>query len=308
MSYSTSILMSTFNGEKYLAEQLQSIEDQTDDNWIVAASDDGSTDLTLEILKYFQSRWGKDRLTIYAGPQAGFAANFMSLIGNKSVRSDYFAFSDQDDIWHPDKLKRGINSIANIGETKPALYCSRTELVDADGSICGKSVLFAGQKNFKNALVQSIAGGNTMIFNTCSRDLLASLADKTQKIVSHDWMMYQLVSGADGHIEYDSWESVKYRQHGANLVGSNSGLVAKLHRGLQFAGGRYRRWNDMNVAALECLNGELSHYARADLKEFIELRDGAATRQIKHLIKPKFKRQTKASTLALSIGLMLGLV
>ena len=96
--------MSTYNGEKFLAEQLQSIEDQTHKNWRLVISDDGSSDNTLAIAKQFQSNWGNDRLEIRQGPQQGFCQNFLSMACDTRLRADLYAFSDQDDVWMADKL------------------------------------------------------------------------------------------------------------------------------------------------------------------------------------------------------------
>ena len=86
------ILMSTYNGEKFLAEQLQSIEDQTHKDWRLVISDDGSSDKTLAIAKQFQSKWGSDRLEIRQGPQQGFCQNFLSMACDSNIRADYMPF------------------------------------------------------------------------------------------------------------------------------------------------------------------------------------------------------------------------
>src|SRR5438105_1405223 len=107
------ILMGTRNGAAFLREQLQSIEDQTHKNWILIVSDDSSTDETREILQGFcQSHPGK--VFIRNGPSKGVCANFLSLAIDRAIQADYFAFSDQDDIWHRDKLARALAWFAGI--------------------------------------------------------------------------------------------------------------------------------------------------------------------------------------------------
>ena len=105
------ILLCTYNGARFLAEQLDSLEAQTHQNWIVISSDDGSTDQTLEILYQYQAKWPAGKLTIRSGPQKGFCQNFLSLACDPEIKADYYAFCDQDDVWLIDKLKMGINNI-----------------------------------------------------------------------------------------------------------------------------------------------------------------------------------------------------
>ena len=102
------ILMSTYNGGKFLSEQLESIDNQTHKNWRLVISDDGSSDNTLTIAKQFQDKWGSDRLEIRQGPQQGFCQNFLSMACDNTIRAGLYAFSDQDDIWMPDKLERAV--------------------------------------------------------------------------------------------------------------------------------------------------------------------------------------------------------
>ena len=88
------ILLCTYNGARFLPEQLDSLEAQTHQNWVVYASDDGSTDATLEILQQYQAKWPSGKLTIRTGPQKGFCQNFLSLTCDPNIRADYYAFCD----------------------------------------------------------------------------------------------------------------------------------------------------------------------------------------------------------------------
>ena len=111
----------------------------------------------------------------------------------------------------------------------PALYCSRTKLIDKFGKFMGYSPLFKKNPCFQNALVQSLAGGNTMLFNNETKKLLDQI-DISKGIVSHDWLTYLLVSCKDGYIFYDSNAYLSYRQHEKNLIGSNNNFLAKIKR------------------------------------------------------------------------------
>nr|WP_308809978.1 glycosyltransferase [Pseudomonas sp. MD195_PC81_125] len=99
------ILLCTFNGERFLAQQLESIARQTCPDWFVVVSDDGSTDSTLELLREYSERWGDGKLSVRQGPRSGYAANFLSLTCDKTIEADYYAWADQDDIWQANKLE-----------------------------------------------------------------------------------------------------------------------------------------------------------------------------------------------------------
>ena len=102
---------------------------------------------------------------------------------------------------------------------------------------------------FENALVQSIAGGNTMVFNQAARKELIKFGGAVD-VVSHDWWLYIVVTSVGGTVYYDPWPSMGYRQHGGNLIGSNRGLKALVLRGWRFARGDFRRYNERNIVAL----------------------------------------------------------
>ncbi len=242
------ILMGTKNGGKFLAEQLQSIADQTHTNWSLFISDDGSTDDTKEIVARFAHDCPQ-RVDVRRGPENDACANFLSLATDPSIEADYFAFSDQDDIWHPDKLQRALIWLVTVPAQIPALYCGRTELMTADGRIYGLSTLFSCPPAFQNALVQSLGGGNTMLFNRAAKELLETVG--RIEVVLHDWWLYQLVSAAGGAVRYDPRPAVKYRQHRHSLIGSNLGWRARFARIRMTLNGRFHYWIATNIAALE---------------------------------------------------------
>src|SRR5262249_46946867 len=159
------ILLCTLNGERFLVEQLASLERQTFTNWRLVASDDGSNDHTKSILQAFKRSHETGKVEIIDGPQRGAPANFLFLACRQNPVSDYYAFCDQDDVWEADKLARAIAILEQAPPGVPALYGSRTSLIDESGEKFGLSPLFPKTPTFRCALVQSIAGGNTMVFN-----------------------------------------------------------------------------------------------------------------------------------------------
>ncbi|AYF89598.1 glycosyltransferase family 2 protein [Pseudomonas sp. DY-1] len=298
------ILLCTYQGQRYLSEQLSSIERQNHANWIVWASDDGSRDDTRAILECFQERWGKSRVSIQSGPAGGFAANFLSLVSNTEVSADYYSFADQDDIWEPVKVERAVDWLRSIPSHIPALYCARTTLVDEENREIGFSPFFGKPPCFANALVQNIGAGNTMVFNEAARNILRRAGDID--VVSHDWWVYLVVSGCGGRVYYDSSPSLRYRQHGRNLIGSNMGICARAARVQMMLAGVFREWNDRNVRALEKVRDELTPESKRVLDLFLEARAGSFLPRVKGLIKSGVHRQTFMGNLGLILAAVFG--
>src|SRR6267142_2980219 len=221
------ILMCTKDGAAFLGDQLKSIADQTHENWMLIVSDDGSIDETKTILERFAESRHQTTM-IRNGPAKGVCANFLSLAADPAIDADYFAFSDQDDVWYLDKLRRALTWLVAVPGNVPALYCGRTELMSIDGQSYGFSPLFTRPPTFRNALVQNLGGGNTMVFNRAAKKILESAA--AFEVVLHDWWVYQLVTAAGGVVHYDRQPALKYRQHPDNLIGSNLGWRARLSR------------------------------------------------------------------------------
>lgn len=293
------ILLCTYHGQRYLAEQMESFAAQSHTNWEVWASDDGSEDDTNAILETYKKKWPDGRLSIHFGPAEGFAANFLSLTCKASIEADYYAYSDQDDIWEANKLARAVEWLETIPENTPALYCSRTRLVDAENNPIGLSSLFSQPPSFANALVQSIGGSNTMVFNNAARNLLLE-AGENIVIVSQDWWGYMAVTGCGGVVFYDSEPTVRYRQHDNNLFGMNATWVARLKRIRMLWQGRFRRWNDTNIAALRTLSHRLTPKNRETLESFTKAREMSLIPRLVHLKRSGVYRQTLLGNLGLA--------
>lgn len=299
------ILLATFDGARFLEEQLQSFEAQTHENWRVWASDDGSRDQTLDVLNSWAAKFAAGRTSIFHGPGEGFAANFQSLIGNQNIRADYFAFSDQDDVWMGDKLERALACLRFIDPAVPAIYCSRTEMIDHIGARIGVlSPLFSRPPSFANALVQSIAGGNTMVLNRAARELMARFS--TLRPVSHDWWAYQLVTGVGGRVIYDAQPSIYYRQHDANIVGGNHDWTARIRRFHIVIRGRFAAWNDINTSCLARARPALTRESIGLLDEFEAVRSAGPVKRVVSAFNNRLYRQTILGNIGMSAAFMMG--
>ena len=292
------ILMGTFQGERFLAQQLESIEAQTYPHWALWASDDRSSDGTVGILESYRAKWGTDRLSIQSGPAQGFRANFLSLACNKAIQADYFAFADQDDLWDADKLAIAIGWLESIPNEVPALYCARTRLIDEDNQPIGFSPFFPKPFSFGNALVQSGAGGNTMVFNAAARALLVE-AGADVIVQTHDWWAYILVTGCGGKVFYDATPKVGYRQHGENLVGSNASWLGRFRRARRILIGHFKTMNDRNITALHRIRHRLSPQSLYVLDEFLRARSEWFIPRVLGVRRSRVYCQTVLSNLAL---------
>ena len=261
------ILMCTYNGAPFLEEQLLSIERQSYRNWRLVACDDGSTDQTREILSEFDSKTGGRCITRVAGGRKGFVHNYLTLACDETAKGDFFAFCDQDDAWEPDKLARALAWLTEVPDTVPALYCSRTKHMDTFGKEIGYSRLFTGCPTFANALVQSIAGGNTMVFNEATRRLirLVGVVDAP----AHDWLLYLLVTAVEGSVKYDPYPAVRYRLHRDNAIG-NPGWLRRLDMLLN---NRFRLLIGKNLAILNSFRPHMTARNNVILDEFSKVRE-----------------------------------
>ena len=291
------ILLATYNGAGFLPEQLQSIAAQTHRNWHLIASDDGSTDDTIALLEAFSA---EHSATVVRGPQQGYVANFLSMLCRADAEADYAAFCDQDDVWHPDKLSRAIKTLQGVPAEVPAMVGTRTCYINANGDKLGLSPLFAKSPSFANALVQSLAGGNTMLFNRAAQQLLqrAGIVD----IPIHDWWAYQLISGAGGWVIYDPEPSLLYRQHEKNIIGMHRGWRARCVRIRGLLHGRFKEWNDCSCAALRQNQALLSAENRAILERFASARESLLLWRVIGLYRCGIYRQTALGNVGLAMA------
>lgn len=298
------ILLCTYNGQSYLAEQLDSIHAQTHSNWEVYVSDDGSSDDTLKILQHYQNKWDENRLFLHDGPSKGFAKNFLSLINKASIRADYYAYSDQDDIWASDKLQRAINYLSRVPRGIPALYCTRTQLINEAGENIGYSTHYKKPPLFANALVQNIGGGNTMVFNQAARSLLCEAGENID-VYLHDWWTYLVISGCGGRVYYDQYPSVCYRQHSNNLIGGSSGLLARLKRIHMMLQGYFKKGNSLNIQALNRIQYKLTTENQHVLNQFTVVRESWLLSRLVGLKRSGIFRQTTLGNLGLILAALL---
>lgn len=200
------VVMSTYNGERYLAEQIDSVLAQKDVVVELFVRDDGSTDSTLELLEKYASESG---VHVTAGENLGVVGSFMALLAEVPPEFEYIALCDQDDVWLDDKLARAVAVLSACDNTVPQLYCSEYYFCDETLSERKKSNLNVIGVGFAQLLYETKVSGNTVAINRALAD--AALAVGAQDIYGHDWWLGLIAAGL-GELHFDSYASLLYRR------------------------------------------------------------------------------------------------
>jgi glycosyltransferase involved in cell wall biosynthesis len=262
------VILSTYNGEKYLVEQLDSILSQVDVDVTLLVRDDGSRDSTRAILQDFVAR--HENVQWIAGDNCGVAGSFLTALQQADDSSDFYAFSDQDDVWEPRKLANAVETLRAQGDSdRPLLYCSTLEIVDEKLQHVGFTKRLFRDISFKNALFQNIVYGCTSVMNRSARDLVCS-TQSVREILMHDWWCYLGVT-AFGRVIFEDRAAIKYRQHGNNQVGAHTNFVGRIKMRYErtFRGLNGRFPSEQNSLFLSLygprLSGEQRHFMEMTL-------------------------------------------
>lgn len=215
------VLMSTYNGERYLKEQIDSILNQKDVDVTLFIRDDGSQDATQEIIMRYckvhrNVRFCQGKRNIGVGP------SFMSLVYGVSDCFDFYAFSDQDDIWYPDKLHRACEMLMKTGKS---LYASNQEVTDAHGNAVKQRYADDTQIHLSpvSIVFKNMLAGCTMVFPLQFKKILCEPNRRPNaellRVRIHDVWVASAAACTDG-IVYDKEARIAYRQHENNVVGA----------------------------------------------------------------------------------------
>ena len=206
------VLMSTYNGEHYIKQQLDSIMSQEKVDVDLLVRDDGSWDSTLGILQKYKE---KGKLRWYKGENQGPARSFLTLLQDSSDDADFYAFADQDDFWKPEKLDVAVEKL-KASKNVPALYFSRTQMTDATLKPTG-IIEIEPLLTFGESLVYEFIPGCTMVFNRKLRDIVNRYSPAY--LPMHDVWIYSVALAVGAKIYFDKSPHILYRQHGSNTIG-----------------------------------------------------------------------------------------
>ncbi|MCI1665898.1 MAG: glycosyltransferase [Atopobiaceae bacterium] len=241
------VVMSTYNGEAHVAEQLDSILAQdlsaSGAAMRVIVRDDGSTDGTMGVLRGYEERGD---IELVAGENLGVVGSFLEVMSSVPAEFDLVALSDQDDRWHADKIARAIEVLSPRDQSIPQLYCSEYVFCDGELREQGRSHLNRRGVDFADTLYENMISGNTTVVN---RALVERVnAAGRDGVYCHDWWL-ALVALSLGELTYDDFASLDYRRLDTSVSPTGSGGVALL---------RYRVSTFLDKGELSCITRQLA--------------------------------------------------
>lgn len=213
------VLMSTYNGEKYLKEQLDSILNQRNVDVDIIVRDDGSNDKTIEILNDYRQKKG---IKFYNGKNLKPAKSFLDLLKNCN-EYDYYAFADQDDYWEENKLEKAIEQLEKSNSKNGKLYFSTLKVVDSNLNMLYKSNI-PKIVTLKNEMIKNYATGCTMVFDNNMKNIVNKI--NCNYIAMHDSYVFRLalINNSYIYIDYESY--ILYRQHENNVLGMTDNFLS----------------------------------------------------------------------------------
>lgn len=298
------ILLATYNGARYLPEQLDSLVAQRHRPITLVTRDDGSSDDTVAVVRSYADRLP---LRVLPAGHLGVRRSFFTLLAAADPAADYVAFCDQDDVWIPDKLARAVARLAALDPDVPALYCARATLTDGALNPIGHTRLPGRPAGFANALIENIASGMATVMNRAAAALINAAPPSATVNPIHDWWAYQVVA-ACGTVIYDPEPALLYRQHGRNTIGVArgpfAGFRARIRRQLS---GESRGEITALAAELRRCHGErMPRTARAMLDDFLQPRGPLA--RAAYVLRCPLYRQRPSDDLAFRLLYLFGRV
>lgn len=295
------ILLSAYNGEKYLKQQLDSIRNQSYKNFSLLIRDDGSKDNTVNIVEKYIEDNPEIEIGLIKGENLGVLGSFMKLIELSDDNCSFYSFADQDDIWFKDKLLRAAGKMK---AGKYLIYSSSFTPVNYKlEEIKFKRPLI--KPSFYNAIVENIATGCTIVFSKKMKDKVKGKDIAGASI--HDWWLY-IVATALGDMFYDPEPSLFYRQHEGNSIGSKDGFIKKWKSRIKrFSSWRKEIFNHLALLAFH-YGKELDEEKSACLNEFLKYKKLSFFKRIKYLKHIKIYRQNRIDNFIFKILILFKLI
>lgn len=272
--YNVTVFMSAYKGEKYIEEQINSIFNQKNCNVLLKIRDDGSPDNTIRIIESLDY----SNIDLIKGNNLGFGKSFLTLVCNDDSESEFYAFSDQDDVWLDEKLCRACQILEL--EEGPALYCGTPIYVDSElKPISGNGGMLdelpIGKIESKQVICLGIFGlGCTYVWNKKFQDIIKK-KDITAFPFSHDNFL-SVLAACVGIVYKDQNRYFLYRQHSNNVSGNKNNkktknIFLRIIKGLSRQSKLNKEKNDTAFETRKCILEEFANFIRPDIK--VILRD-----------------------------------
>lgn len=305
--YRIGVLLSAYNGEKYITQQVKSIMNQNNkDHITLLIRNDGSTDNTYNVLNDLSKEYSNIR--IINGPNIGLIASFFKLleIALKKYDFDYYSFSDQDDYWMEDKLEQAVKALNTEDEATPILYGCRSVVVDDNLKPTG--FMTQSQKcdlSFYNTAIQNIVIGHNQVLNKKLAEILVNKKQNFSNIYSQD-LWIENVAAVAGKIIFDNSPHTFYRMHGDNQLGYGKGKLDRLSSHIK----RLFKKEPQKMALqlkyfVDCYEDFLSLSQKKEINDFISSQCNLHSR-IKYMKKSKLYRQDEKETVSFKLLYILG--
>lgn len=303
------IMMSTYNGERYISEQMDSLIAQVEVETQIYIRDDGSTDSTMEKLRAYAEAY-PDRIHIRSEHNLGVIRSFFELMRSSPSTFDYYAFCDQDDVWERDKLIRAVTLLQTRSTAVPLLYCSSTQMVDQHLTAIGVWPKVPRKPlALHNALVENSCVGCTMVMNDVTfNQVRASLPSELNEVIMHDWWIYLYVC-TFGKVLFDEQPAIMYRQHQGNVLGgSRDGLIQKWRERLE----RFLNGNNHYILSrqarqfLATYEDRLTHTQIDEMRNLLHILEKSVVHRTWYAFKTPFHRQSFLDNIVLKFVIIAG--
>ncbi len=292
------ILLSTYNGERFLRPQLDSFLALKGVEVCVLIRDDGSTDSTRDILLEYQREHGFE---VILGDNIGINESMYELARHRNTDCDFFAFADQDDVWLENKLSRAASFIKDIDG--PALYAGSSYLTDEELNVNGTTAAVRKPLGFYNAMVENMCIGHTLLLNAPLMDIYAR--NYADGIFVFDYWAY-IIASAFGRVVFDSEPTTYYRQHTDNAIGYKSGFFArmKVRVGRVLSGKSYYNARQLR-AFLDTFSDSIPDGYRKEAEDFFRSERNFFTR-LGYIFRTKAYRQGRGEGIIFRLMYLVG--
>lgn len=298
------VLLSSYNGDKYIREQLESILYQKLNNieLSVIIRDDGSSDHTVQVIKEICKE--HKNIRVIEGKNVGFVASFFYLMKHVNNMYDFYALADQDDVWSLNKLQRAIYILEHYDLSKPQLYQASSLPVNADLVPISKPYFLRKSQTIYNTIIQNISAGHTYVFNQALLDVaLPNL--EVDNVYMHDSYLTNVAMIYHG-LHYDKVALTYYRQHDNNRLGENDSFCGWIKlRIKRIIKGDNKLYSRQIEYIFRKFGSQLSHEENTEICRFLNSRKYFLNR-LRYILHTKLYRQTPIETFAFKLLYLLG--